>query len=306
MLPRPIILLFVCALVLQPVAAHARTLNISLVMSDSSSPYQQFAAALKTSFAASKADVNIDDSQLVSGTDADLIIAVGFKATELAASQSGIPVLAVMIPKTGYEEALAKNPSKNPARTISAIYLDQPWTRQIDFWRAVLPDRRRVGLLHSAGTHLDVALLRQVVAQRGGTLVARAVQSSDELFSTLESVLSGSDVLLAIPDSSIYSSSNIRNILLTSYRHGAPLIGLSPTYVNAGALCAIFSTPEQLAVQASATVISFARTGQLPGPQYPETYTIAVNLQVARSLGVKLPSQELIRRQMDKNEERNR
>jgi ABC-type uncharacterized transport system substrate-binding protein len=230
---------------------------------------------------------------------ADLIIAVGFKATELAASQSSIPVLAVMIPKTGYEEALAKNSPKNSNRKISAIYLDQPWDRQIDFWRAVLPDRLRIGLLHSSDTHLDVALLRQVVAQRGGSLAAQAVHSSAELFTALESVLSNSDVLLAIPDSSIYSSSNIRNILLTSYRHGAPLIGLSPAYVNAGALCAIFSTPEQLAVQASATVISFARTGQLPGPQYPDTYTIAVNQQVARSLGVKLPSQEAIRGLMD-------
>ena len=41
----------------------------------------------------------------------------------------------------------------------------------------------------------------------------------------------------------------MRNILLTSYRRGVPLVGLSQAYVNAGALAAIFSTTEQLAEQ---------------------------------------------------------
>lgn len=292
-------------LLLSQASCWAESLKALVVLSDNSAPYQSFASALNTNLPASIQVAVLEHPEQLSSDvrQADLIIAVGFKAAELAASQSAIPVLAVMVPKTGYEAVLAKSPPKNPARKISAIYLDQPWDRQIDFWRAAVPDRLRIGLLHAPDTRLDIASLRQAVARKGGSLAAQAVHSADELFATLESVLSNSDVLLAIPDSSIYSSSNIRNILLTSYRHGVPLIGLSPAYVNAGALCAIFSTPEQLAVQASATVISFARTGQLTGPQYPDTYTIAVNQQVARSLGVKLPSPEAIRGLMDKTGE---
>ena len=61
-------------------------------------------------------------------------------------------------------------------------------------------------------------------------------RSADELYPKLESILASSDVLMAVPDSMIYSSSNIRNILLTSYRRGVPLVGVSQAYVNAGAL----------------------------------------------------------------------
>jgi ABC-type uncharacterized transport system substrate-binding protein len=111
-------------------------------------------------------------------------------------------------------------------------------------------------------------------------------------------MLNSSDVLLAVPDSEIYSSSNVRNILLTSYRHKVPLIGISQAYVNAGALGAIFSTPEQLAEQAGNIISSFFRERKLPGPQYPASFGIALNLQVARSLGIELDSPEAIRGRM--------
>jgi ABC-type uncharacterized transport system substrate-binding protein len=282
----------------------AENLKVLVVLSDTSAPYQSFATALNNSLPALMRPTVLEHPEQLSHDvpQADLIVAVGMNATELAAAQTSIPVLAVMVPRVGYEELRAA--PKKIIRSIAAIYLDQPWARQLDFWRAALPDRRRLGLLHTPDTHIDVARLRQDVGLRGGSLVAQPVLSADELFERLESVLASSDVLLAIPDSMIYNSSNIRNILLTSYRHGVPLIGLSQAYVNAGALCAIFSTPEQLAGQASATLISFARTGQLPEAQYPAAFTIAVNQQVARSLGIAVPSAEEIRNQMDKAKER--
>lgn len=285
---------------------QAETLTVRLIMSDSSPPYQQFAAMFNKALAASKVDVLVTESLDFNGPNTDLIVAVGMKATKLAATQTGTPVLAVMIPKMGYEELLAQIPQKKPTRTISAIYLDQPWDRQLDFLQVALPKRHRIGLLYSSDSRFDIARLRQEIANRDGSLVAQPVRSADRLFSSLENVLDDSDVLLAIPDSAIYNSSNIRNILLTSYRHGIPLIGLSQSYVSAGALCAIFSTPEQLAEQASSAALLFARTRQLPGSQYPVAFTIAVNQQVARSMAIELPSPDAIRSQMDKSKEEGR
>ena len=268
---------------------QAGTLNVSLLLSDSSPPYRQFAASFNQALAASQADVTVVESQLAISTHAGLIVAVGMKATELAAAQGGTPVLAVMIPETGYQELLAQATRQIPARAISAIYLNQPWDRQLDFLQAALPERRRIGLLYSPDTRIDVESLRQHIARQGGSLVALPVRSAERLFPGLESVLEGSDLLLAIPDSAIYNSSNIRNILLTSYRKNVPLIGLSQSYVNAGALCAVFSTTEQMAEQAGAAVISFSRNRRLPGTQYPADFTIAVNQQVARSLALICP-----------------
>jgi putative tryptophan/tyrosine transport system substrate-binding protein len=293
--------LLLYATTLLAAASQAETLNVRLVLSDSSPPYQQFAASFNKALVASQADVVVTESQLINDSNIDLIVTVGIKASELvAASQTGTPVLAVMIPKASSVSLLAQASLQNPVRSISAIYLDQPWDRQLDFVRAALPERRKIGLLYSEDTRIDVAHLHQDIAHRGGSLIARAIRSAEGLYPSLESVLEDSDVLLAIPDSAIYSSNNIRNILLTSYRYRIPLIGLSQSYVNAGALCAIFSTPEQLAEQASIATILFSRTRQLPSSKYPAAFTIAVNQQVARSLGIELPSPDAIRNQMDK------
>jgi ABC-type uncharacterized transport system substrate-binding protein len=299
---RSLMHVLLCLLALAPIPCRAENLKVLVVLSDNSAPYLSFATSFSKALAASGAGAVVTESQAISGSNADLIVAVGMKATELAATQTGTPVLAVMIPKMSYEDLLAQAPQKTTL-AISAIYFNQPWDRRLDFLRAALPERRRIGLLYSPDTHIDVARLRQDIAQRGGSLVAQPVLFADELFSKLESVLASSDVLLAIPDSAIYSNNNIRNILLTSYRLNVPLIGLSQAYVNAGALCAIFSTPEQLAEQAGSTASSFARTGDLPEPQYPALFTIAVNQQVAKSLGIEIASTEVIRSRMVKEKE---
>lgn len=295
------ILLLSSAIALLATLAQAETLNVRLVLSDSTPPYQQFSAALNQALAASKADVTVIESQAGphtqpgEGTHTDLVIAAGMKAMELAIAKFDAPVLGVMIPRMGYEALLERGPSQKRSKTTSAIYLDQPWDRRLSFIQAALPKHKTVGLLYSSDTHILLPRL-----PRGMSLNAQSTRSAENFFATLESVLNNSDVLLVIPDSEIYSSSNVRNILLTSYRHQVPLIGISQAYVNAGALGAIFSIPEQLAEQTGEMIVSFARNRRLPEPQYPKLFTISLNQQVAHSLGIVLDSPEAIRERMDK------
>ncbi|HEU0220485.1 MAG TPA: ABC transporter substrate binding protein [Gallionella sp.] len=295
------ILLLSSVIVLLTTLAQAETLNVRLLMSDSTPPYQQFSAALNKALVESNANVTIVEShagailQLGSNGKTDLVVAVGMKATELATTGFNAPLLSIMVPKAGYEALLDKYSSQKLPKTASAIYLDQPWGRQLNFIQAALPKHSIVGVLYSSNTPIVLPRL-----PRGMSLNAKSVRSADILFDALENILNSSDVLLVVPDSEIYSSNNVRNILLTSYRYKVPLIGLSQAYVNAGALGAIFSTPEQLAGQAGEMIVSFARNRQLPEPQYPALFSIALNSQVARSLGIVLDSTEAILERMNK------
>lgn len=297
-------LLLTCVAALLSALVQAETLNVSLVMSDSTPPYQQFSTALNKALAAefnkalatsaSKANVTVIDSH-AGGTKADLVIAVGVKATEIAIADFDAPVLSVMIPRAGYQALLEKHSLQKPLKAISAIYLDQPWERQLNFIRSALPKHSTIGMLYSPNTSIVLPRLPP-----GMSINAKSVRSAETLFAALEHILESSDVLLAIPDSEIYSSSNMRNILLTSYRQKVPLVGISQAYVNAGALCAIFSTPEQLAWQTAAVIVSFTTGRQLPEPQYPASFSIGINPQVANSLGIELAPPEIIRQRMDK------
>lgn len=280
--------------------AHADPLTVYLVLSDSTPPYQQFSAALKKSLAGSNIQIDVVESQADEHFQPDssaknaLVLTVGMKAAGLAAGKSDVPMLNVMIPRVSYETLLEKQTLRNSRRTMSAIYLDQPWDRQLNFIQAALPKHSIVGVLYSPNTPVVLPRL-----PRGMSFNAKSVRSPETLFDALENILGSSDVLLVIPDSEIYSNNNVRNILLTSYRFKVPLIGISQAYVNAGALGAIFSTPEQLAVQTGAVVASFARSRNLPEPQYPASFNISLNQQVARSLGIVLESPEAILERMN-------
>lgn len=295
------LLLLSGTIVLLATLVQAETLNVGLVASDSTPPYQQFSAALNKALVGNNANVTILEfqsgtkPQSGSGTRTDLIIAVGVRATEYAITDFDVPLLSVMVPRNGYELLHERHPLRSSSKAVSAIYLDQPWDRQLSFIQAALPDHEVVGMLYSPDSHIVLPRL-----PRGMSLNARSVRSAETLFATLENILDSSDVLLAIPDSEIYSSSNVRNILLASYRKRVPLIGISQAYVNAGALCAIFSTPEQLAEQVAKTIVSFASNRQLPEAQYPESFSIGINQQVARSLGIEMASPDAIRERMKK------
>jgi len=266
---------------------------VTLLLGDSSAPYQAFTETLRQRLPAS-IRLSVREPNGSVGAS-DLVVAVGMKAAESAASDPRSPILAVMVPKSGYDSLFL---GQKMPQGISAIYLDQPWERQVDFLYAVLPDVERVGLLYSPETRLEISPLLNSVANHGGSVVAQSVQSAERLFSSLERVLSGSDVLLAIPDSRIYNATSIRNILLTSYRHEVPLIGLSQGYVNAGALAAIFTLPEQIAEQTAKQIVAFEQRRGLAAPSYPEHFTISLNNQVARSLEIRLPSESDIRKRM--------
>jgi ABC-type uncharacterized transport system substrate-binding protein len=96
------------------------------------------------------------------------------------------------------------------------------------------------------------------------------------------------EVLLALPDSGIYNTENIRNILLSTYRHKQAVIGFSADMVKAGALASTYSEVEDINAQVAEMAASFVATGVLPPPQFPRYFHTVVNEGVARSLDVRV------------------
>ena len=76
---------------------------------------------------------------------------------------------------------------------------------------------------------------------------------------------------------------------------GAGKLGLVEQDVpelKAGAVAAVFSTPEQIAEHAEDVVAEWLRSGNLPsGTQFPRYYHIGLNGPVAKRLGIAAPSE---------------
>lgn len=259
------------------IGAHAESIRVALVLSDNSGAYQVLGDEI------SGALPKTHELHLTNATaklpEADLFIAVGMKAAE-ALAQKDKPTLNVLLPRAGFEK-LRRSPSPN----YSAIFMDQPMRRQLALINTVLPQARTVGVLYQTPPQ-ELDGLRKLSGMMGFDLREQKVSPQHPLAAALSGVLRESDVLLVLPDNDIYRSDTIRNILLETYRAQIPMVGLSANYVRAGALCAIYSTPQQIAYQAVEVIEEFANTGRLPAPQYTKEFEISVNTQVARSLGV--------------------
>lgn len=225
-----------------------------------------------------------------------LVVALGTPAcAQVVRTASAVAVLCTLLPRSSFEQVL-RNAGRRAGPSLSVIYLNQPYTRQIDLIRLALPEAKQVGVVWSAETAAAESGLEAVIQSRGLRLLGATTRADESVFNAFKRVLSDADVLLALADPQVYNSGSIQNILLTSFRAQIPMVAFSPAYGRAGALLAIYATPTQLGHQAGAWAKAVLQGQGLPSPAYPQAFEISVNDNVARSLGLRVNAAELTER----------
>ena len=198
------------------------------------------------------------------------------------------------------------NPEKMSAQgNISYLSMTQPLCRQFALIRSLNDEWQTVSLLlHKADKELTHRL--ETCATRYQlTLQVILIDQYINIIDALNSALSESDVLLALPDASVYNAGTIKSILLTTYRHKVPVIGFSESFVRAGALAAMHSSSKQLGKQTAELIKKYyINQGIKQHFIYPDDFDITINKDVAKSLGILTPDRKaLIKKLKNKNNE---
>jgi hypothetical protein len=276
-------------------SAPAAAARVAVVLSDDSAPYQEVYQVIQAYLDDTPHEVSRVYAEGLTApalNEARLAVAVGVRAAEtLAALEDRPPVLAVLVPRTWYLKTGRARLSDSGRFLASAIYLDQPFERQVRLIRLAFPEARRVGMLLGAEqSGLADELGDALRAQRLG-LVHQTLAEGERLSGPLETVLSSADLLLAVPDPLVFNRNTAQALFLTSYRYRVPVLGYSRSLTRAGALLSLHSSPAQIGHQ-TAEWINSALQGpavRLPPPAHPAYSSVSVNEQVARSLGFTLP-----------------
>lgn len=234
----------------------------------------------------------------ISRSGSTLVVAVGLSATEAAASlDSRVAVLSALVPRSAFERVAREHGRLADTRSFSAVYLDQPFSRQLALIHYALPDRFRLGVLAGPVTAEQIPLLQSAVKGSRFKLGVERVTKEEEIVPALNRLLRDSDIaLFAVPDPLVYNRSTIQGILLTTYRYQVPVFGFSLAYVKAGALAAVYSVPVQIGQQVAEIALSLSgeKGRGLPPPQYPKYFSIGVNYQVARSMGIEVDNEAVL------------
>ena len=305
-----------CLLVLLSASnAWAQSYSILMVSSGNSPTYLQIINTIQdtvsNSPALSKTNTTTTFSTLILGgslttqqlqasaENQDLIVTIGQQAM-ISTSQinRSPPILSTLIPKQSREKyrAVTDNATKNN----TAIFIDNPPERQILLAKILLGNLQRLGILVSVSSIYTKDSIEKTVKNIGLKSRIETVAGDDNLIGKLSLVLSASDAFLALPDATIFNRDTAKNILLTTYRHRTPVIAYSASYVKAGALAAVYTTPQQIAEQTGRTLIDILQSNlSLPAhDSAPEDFEVIINQNVSKSLGIPFHDENEIKRQL--------
>ena len=183
------------------------------------------------------------------------------------------------------------------------VRITQPPCRQLELISILNKRWRRVGFL--INTPGDSRLKQLHICSKKLNLTINAVQViNKDLPTAIDKLLQNSDVLLALPNYDIYNRRSVKDILLSAYRLRIPVIGFSDSFVNAGAIAATYSSPDQIAKQLISIILDRMKNGKLPdsGKVYPEYFSVSTNKQVASALDIYLPDDSTIKSSIERME----
>ncbi len=217
-----------------------------------------------------------------------LVVTLGTDAAAAVLRQNlPAPTYCTFLPQAAYRALAGERGAKRPS-SLSALYLDQPFARQLQLVRLALPKRTRVGMVLGPDSQKYERALRSSAAAAGFVPHVEKINDEKQLVGALHHVLDNADVLLAVPDALVFNRHTVQNVLLTTYRLGKPVVGYSRAYVTAGALLAVYSTPAQIGRQIGEELLAMQNTAgrPLPAAGYPRYFSVEVNERVAHSLDI--------------------
>ncbi|MES2500621.1 MAG: ABC transporter substrate binding protein [Pseudomonadota bacterium] len=240
----------------------------------------------------------LETDQLVVAENSELVIALGVNALEAASKlKHTTPVVGVFTPLPAFNRLLAA--SKRDLGNFSSIVLDQPYMRQMVLIKTIMPNVRNLGVLLGKSSSQYAELIKEAGEKVAINVNEENIVLDADLIPKLNKILDTNDALMAIPDPLVYSRETAQPILLTTYRHQKPVFGYSRSYVQAGALAAVYSSTKQLAKQATEIAVkSQAAPGLLPPPQPPKYFSVAVNYQVARSFNMAIENVDKLQKKI--------
>jgi ABC-type uncharacterized transport system substrate-binding protein len=289
--------LFACLVAstfLFPPGAQADNLGrINVVLSEATPAYREVAESFIASLGG-KFTVNtrlLADARGIEAaapkSEKTLVVPVGVQAMrEIYGSSGGdATVLSLLVPR-----ATAQSLTDSGLRT-SAVYIDQPPARSLALAKLLLPHAKRVGILLSGETADASRAFAAEAARAKMEVIVEPVGEAQDIPQALQRLLPRIDVLLLIPDSTVVSENTVRHILLASYRRRIPVIGFSRGLANAGAVASVVSDPAGIGREGAILARQWnPLTGALPPARNSGEFDLVINRQVARSLGIEVPS----------------
>lgn len=297
--------LVVCAIVLTELvpAFSDSPLSIAVVLSREAAPYRQALRGFEEVIRGSGRTYRLhefsmegpvpDEETLVERVRSrrpDLILTIGSNATSSISDRvRDIPIVfSMVLPSSGNMTLEELRVSRE---NLTGASMEIPLQTQFAKIREVLPEARRIGVLYNpAITGPIVETASGTAAAMGLELVPVRVESEKDVVAGTEALADNVDALWSVADSTVFSPQGLKQILLATLRNRIPFVGLSPSFVKAGALVA-FSVDYLDVGRQSGEQALRVLSGKVPSTiemTVPRVVSLSVNMNTARQIQVQI------------------
>lgn len=223
-----------------------------------------------------------------------LLIALGPEALRAALQQRRVPILSLVTSRETFRELAQMRVRSGADAQVTALFGEPNPLEQLRLVHAFYQRPVSLGVLVTARSAQTVEDIRAAAASLNITLVPEPLAADESGGVGVAEVARGLnakrsvDAWLALPDVRIFTSGNVRTLLLVTYPRNQPVFGFADSLVAAGSAASVWVTPQLLAAQVQEFVKQQLAGGRMPTAQYPRYQDVIANDQVAKSLGLSL------------------
>ncbi len=220
----------------------------------------------------------------------DLIVTIGSRSTALVSQKiKDIPIVfcVVLNPvSSGFVEGMGSS-----GNNLTGASLDIPVRIQLEKFKLIVPRLKKLGVLFTQDSKQVIGEAKRVCQNIGIELVPELIYSEKEIPGAVEALAQEVDGLWAVADTVIFTPQSTQYILLYTLRNGLPFMGLSLSFVKAGALFTLACDHKDVGRQAgelAVRVLSGEEPSQVP-ITIPRMIYLCLNLRTAEQIDLKIP-----------------
>lgn len=216
------------------------------------------------------------EAALSSKDEPKLVVALGPRASDFVMRQSA-PLAAV--------HCLAGHDAMRAG--VPAIPSDVPVDSHVSWLRKLLPNAKTIGVVFDPAMNTRRAeAMAAALIGAGYRMLLTPVATPAELPAALDRLVGRIDVLLALPDRTVYTPESARGILLYSFRKRIPLIGPNDAWVRMGALYSLDWDYAEVGATCARMALRQAQVAKGAVPPAPRP-RVAVNVRSAAQFGLR-------------------
>jgi len=222
----------------------------------------------------------------------DLIVTIGSRSTAIVSQKvKDIPIIFCMVlnpVSSGFIQSM-----RSSGNNLSGASLDIPVKIQLEKFKLIVPKLKKLGVLFTQDSKQVIVEAKRVCKKIGIELVPELIYSEKEIPEAVETLAQEVDGLWAVADTIIFTPQSTQYILLYTLRNGLPFMGLSPSFVKAGALFTLACDHKDVGRQAGELALGVL-SGEEPlevSITIPRMIYLCLNLRTADQINLKIPEE---------------